>query len=156
MAANMFSSLWTSLVASLVVTCFLVPFAIAVWNKVLLPWWIDKAYRDRRISGEWKAEAKYNLDGKAITEREIVTVNQVGYSVSGEMAARTSGDNTVYAFKGEIVNSILTASYWKKGKDNSHDRGTIALRVFNDDKLDGSFTFYEDSRILSGQYTWKK
>jgi hypothetical protein len=148
-------SFLTSLAGSLIAAAF-VPFFIDVWSKYARPRLADMFYSGAKINGQWKAEAKYEEEGKSVTGHEMVDVNQLGNLVSGEMRAQLTNECAVYVFKGEIVNSILTASYWKKGTDSSHDRGTIALKVVDDDKLDGSFTYYEDNHIVSGLYSWKK
>lgn len=151
MMSDFFISLLASLLAALCV-----PFFIEIWNKIMMPYLENRAYRGHRIHGVWKAEANYNEDGKDKIEREMVDVKQSGYNISGEMVSTLNDEYTVYVFKGEIVNSILTASYWKKGNDDSHDRGTMALKVISDNILKGSFTYYQDTNILTGQYCWRQ
>lgn len=146
---------WLSVLASLMAALF-VPFFIDVWNKVVIPLWQNILYRGKKVNGHWKATAVYTQNGKQVTEKEFINVRQNGYSVNGEFTSIDECAVTIYEFKGEIVNSILTASYWKKSEDDSHDRGTIAMRVINDNFLEGSFTFYEGSTIFNGSYRWQK
>ncbi len=148
-------SLWISLGASLI-AAFLVPPFIALWNEYIWPRFVNRYYKGPRINYTWKGTAVYVEHGLPKTDVEKVVVNQMGESVSGEMIAQLPEEFVVYAFKGEIVNSILTASYWKKGSNSSHDRGTIALKMIDDDHLSGFFTYYEDNIIYGGSYSWEK
>jgi hypothetical protein len=142
-----------SVAASLIAALF-VPLFIQLWEIQIIPWWQNRTYRGKKIDGCWHALAEYPHNGKKVIEEEKVKLVQNGHSVRGYFTSKNSGEFTVYEFEGNFLNATLTASYWLKSKDDSYDRGTITLKLLDDKSLIGSFTYFEGSDILIGDYKW--
>ncbi len=135
------------------VTTFIVVVIQKFWSNAIEPWYEEKIYKDARIEGVWVGTYP-DIDLK-----EIVTLNRVAHSVTGDVAI-VEGPNQgqTYELNGTFKNLILTATYSAKDRQ-SLDRGSYTLMLKNNGKaMEGHSSFYEDDKglIETGPCIWKR
>jgi hypothetical protein len=141
-------------VISALVATFLVFVGAKYWNRVVLPWYEDRVYRDIRLAGEWRTVGEE--EGGRI--KEVAKVRQKAHRVWGEIVLDEQTDVREYEFEGEFKNLILTARYWTKGESDL-DRGTFTLMLRdNGGTLKGCYAWYggKVNDVVSGKYEWTK
>ena len=146
------NSLTIGIIAGLITTLLIVILK-SMFDKILIPWYEQRVYKDIKISGKWDAKYEANYG------REIITINQTAHYISGTIITTTGEDKgNIYSFEGIFKNLILTASYSSNNR-TSIDRGTITLRIEdNGNKLVGYCALYDDDsqKIKSIKYNLKR
>jgi len=146
-------SLTIGIISGLITTLFIVILK-SIFDKILIPWYEQRIYKDIKISGNWDAKYEDNDYGK-----EIITITQIAHHISGTIITTTGEDKgNIYHFEGIFKNLILTASY-SSINQTSIDRGTITLKIEdNGNKLVGFCSLYDDDsqNIKSIKYNCKR
>jgi len=143
------------IISSLIFT-FIVFVISLLWRKAILPTWENMLYKDIRLDGKW--DSIFIGDSKN-EDKEIVTLNQVGHRVSGEIfCVKGPDEGRKYKFEGTFKNQILIACYWTTEKRRL-DSGSFTLHLKdNGKKLQGYASYYYDNKhkIESGDYCWTR
>ena len=139
-------------IVSGVLATFLVLICLSIWNKIIVPWYEDKVYKDIRIDGKWLIEEEeYGIKYASMT-----IIKQTAHRVYGEITYIDEPDLPLFMFYGEFRNLILTATHCAKTKTNL-DRGTFTLMVKEDGRvMEGFYAWYPagGTEIIQGPYKW--
>lgn len=125
------------IVSGLVAT-FLTMFIRSYWNKVILPWYEERIYKDAHIEGKWLGEFSHSADEHV--SHYIFNIRRESHHISGEMISKDSG--TLYTLQGEFRNMILTLTYTSTIL-RAVDRGCFTFLLTNNGReLAGYGAFY--------------
>jgi hypothetical protein len=128
----------TGLVSGLTVTLLVVVFR-AVWERILVPWFEERVYKDAQIEGKW-----FSLYPTTSEKRqETISLTRHGHEVTGTMICNNGLDEgEQYELSGSFRNLILPLVYETESKSKT-DRGTITLKlVGNAQELRGKLAAY--------------
>lgn len=105
---------------------------------------LDKKVPELNISGDWTSIFLEETD----ILNESVNIEQIGRKITAtlKLLKRT------YEFNGEFKNQILVGSYVSKER-RKDERGTIVLRLINENLLSGYCTFiYKNKQVYNSPY----
>jgi len=107
------------------------------WDRVILPWYGERLYKDADIGGAWNGIFMYHNNEK---EEFICDIHRKGHKVTGEMINKQDGK--FYDFHGEFRNMILTLNYESRIRQEV-DRGCFTFLLLNNGQdLEGLATYY--------------
>lgn len=105
---------------------------------------IEKSIQGLNIEGTWTSVF---LEETSLYNEEV-TIEQTGQSVTATIKL----NKRTYFLTGEFKNQILVGTYVSKNK-RKDERGTICLRLINENLLSGYCTFiYKNKQVYSSPY----
>ena len=130
------SEMMIGVISGLVAT-FLALVISQLWNKIIVPWFEERIYKDAHIEGKWNA--KFYFRGNK-TEDFIFNIRRTSHHITGDMIGLEDGKK--YEIDGEFRNMILTLSYSSK-IEYEVDRGCLTLLLIKNGKeFDGHIAYY--------------
>ena len=125
-------------IAGLVATALTIGFK-TYWDRVIVPWYVERLYKDVDVGGTWFGVFMYHNQEM---EEFFCEVRRKGHRIYGEMISKHDGKT--YDFKGEFRNMILTISYESRIRQEV-DRGCFTFLLMNNgQEMEGLATYYYD------------
>lgn len=145
-------NLITGLVSGLIVTLLVVVFR-AFWERILVPWFEERVYKDAQIEGKWFSLYPMTEEHR----QETISLTRHGHAVVGTMICTAGLDEgEQYQLSGSFRNLILPLVYETESKSKT-DRGTITLKlVGNAQELRGKLAAYytPEDTIKATEVIW--
>jgi hypothetical protein len=115
---------------------------LALWGRVIVPWYEGRTDQGATIEGTWVSEITFP-EGERNKHRMLL--RKAGYNISGETTCYEGySKGNSYAIQGTFKNLILTATYEIENQRRL-ERGSMVLMLGNDGKtLSGYLSYYDD------------
>ncbi|WP_439833790.1 hypothetical protein [Aeromonas enteropelogenes] len=142
----------SGLVSGLIVS-FLVVVVGNIWNKIIIPWFEERVYKDVKIEGQWFSF----YEGRMLGREEVIDISRHGHQISGKLLCISQGDHgEQYLVSGSFKNLILPLAY-ENSNDSKTDRGTITLKSTQSaEVLKGKICYYScyGDDVRTADVTW--
>ena len=124
--------------AGLIATALTIGFK-AYWERFIVPWYIERLYKDVDIGGTWFGVFMYHNQEM---EEFFCEIRRKGHQIFGEMISKHDGKT--YDFKGEFRDMILTINYESRIRQEI-DRGCFTfLLMKSGQEMEGLASYYYD------------
>jgi hypothetical protein len=122
--SNFWNNFVAGVIAGLVVALFVLVMR-AIWQRLVIPWFEDRVYKDARIEGPWFS--LYPLD--VYRRQETISLSRHGHYINGTISCTNGPDaGEQYEISGSFRNMILPLIY-ETSDPSKTDRGTITLKL---------------------------